>query len=379
MSKKTSFGTKFLTENTSLKNSLEMEQRKLFSATAEEKKIIERNILNIKSGIEGESLIERELNYSGLDLYVLPDIHLENNGIKAQIDFVVVARKKIYLIESKHMYGNVEVKRDGTFVRKYTYNGQTIEEAMYSPIRQCQRHLDVVYELRLANIGNKIMQKFAEKTVKNQHQSIVVIASPKTIISFENGTDSVIVDNTIRADNLVSYIKEQEREDRKNSESSDEEMATHAKFFLYHNKNNNKIVDEYLNPIMIVRKEEPEPTVNTPIVNTPTKNSTDDERICKLCGSKMKLIKGARGSFYGCTNYDYKTKSGCKYTESLEPPKPTPVANKESIQYYKENQVNCPKCGQPLVVRTSKKKDAKHKEFVGCSTFPKCRYNKFFD
>lgn len=374
MSKKTSFGTKFLTENTSLKSSLEMEQRKLYSATAEEKKAIERNILNIKSGIEGEFLIERELNYSGLDLYVLPDIHLENNGIKAQIDFVVVARKKIYLIESKHMYGNVLVKRDGTFVRTYTYNGQTIEEAMYSPIRQCERHLDIIHKMKMSNIDNKLIQKFVEKSVRNHHQSIVVIASPKTIISFENGTDSVIVDNTIRADNLVSYIKEQERLDKKNNEASNEEMENYAKFFLYHNKNNNKIVDEYLNPIMIVRKEEPESTVNTP-----TKNSTDDERICKLCGSKMKLIKGARGSFYGCTNYDYKTKSGCKHTESLEPPKPKPVINENSLEYYKENQVSCPRCGQPLVVRTSKKEDAKHKEFVGCSTFPKCRYNKFFD
>jgi hypothetical protein len=303
MSKKTSFGTRFLTENTSLKSSLEMEQRKLSGATAEERKIIDRNILNIKSGIEGESLIERELNYSGLDLYVLPDIHLENNGIKAQIDFVVVARKKIYLIESKHMYGNVLVKRDGTFVRTYTYNGQTIEEAMYSPIRQCERHLDIIHKMKMANIDNKLIQKFVEKSVRNHHQSIVVIASPKTIISFENGTDSVIVDNTIRADNLVSYIKEQERLDKKNNEASNEEMENYAKFFLYHNKNNNKIVDEYLNPIMIVRKEEPESTVNIP-----TKNNTDDERICKLCGSKMKLIKGARGSFYGCTNYDYKTK-----------------------------------------------------------------------
>ncbi|NQZ06911.1 MAG: UvrD-helicase domain-containing protein [Algicola sp.] len=38
--------------------------------------------------------------------------------------------------------------------------------------------------------------------------------------------------------------------------------------------------------------------------------------VCKTCNSQMKLKNGSRGAFWGCNNYNYKTKSGCQYTIS---------------------------------------------------------------
>jgi DNA topoisomerase-1 len=35
---------------------------------------------------------------------------------------------------------------------------------------------------------------------------------------------------------------------------------------------------------------------------------------------------------------------------------------------------NCPKCGAPLIFRNSKKTGI---QFIGCSTFPKCKYVEF--
>ena len=40
----------------------------------------------------------------------------------------------------------------------------------------------------------------------------------------------------------------------------------------------------------------------------------------------------------------------------------------------KENQMSCPKCGAPLVMRVAKKGENAGRNFYGCSSFPKCRY-----
>ena len=39
-----------------------------------------------------------------------------------------------------------------------------------------------------------------------------------------------------------------------------------------------------------------------------------------------------------------------------------------------EEQISCPKCGAPLVMRVAKKGENAGRNFYGCSSFPKCRY-----
>lgn len=39
-----------------------------------------------------------------------------------------------------------------------------------------------------------------------------------------------------------------------------------------------------------------------------------------------------------------------------------------------EEQISCPKCGAPLVIRMAKKGENAGRKFYGCSAFPKCRY-----
>lgn len=39
-----------------------------------------------------------------------------------------------------------------------------------------------------------------------------------------------------------------------------------------------------------------------------------------------------------------------------------------------EEQISCPKCGAPLVMRVAKKGENAGRNFYGCSAFPKCRY-----
>ena len=51
---------------------------------------------------------------------------------------------------------------------------------------------------------------------------------------------------------------------------------------------------------------------NRPQVAQPTRDEVGN-LLCPLCNSELKLRHGQYGDFFGCTNYDANTKSGCTY------------------------------------------------------------------
>lgn len=56
-------------------------------------------------------------------------------------------------------------------------------------------------------------------------------------------------------------------------------------------------------------------------------------------------------------------------------PEKTDISEENTVNGEKEtDNMICPKCGSPLVLRTSKKGENAGNQFYGCSSFPKCRY-----
>ena len=83
--------------------------------------------------------------------------------------------------------------------------------------------------------------------------------------------------------------------------------------------------------------------------------------LCPKCGSKMVIRKSRYGEFDACGNYP-----ACKYI------KPGPQREKKQIV---DTKVSCPKCNKgTLVIRTAAKGKNKGHNFIGCSTYPKCKY-----
>ena len=78
---------------------------------------------------------------------------------------------------------------------------------------------------------------------------------------------------------------------------------------------------------------------------------------CPLDGGKLVPKGGFFGPFIACENHP----KNCKYTRPLKGERVPP----QMTDYP------CPVCGQPMVVRRSRSG-----EFLGCSTFPKCRGTK---
>ncbi|MBS5937919.1 nuclease-related domain-containing protein [Clostridium sp.] len=55
----------------------------------------------------GEKNIAYELKNSNMPMYVLHDVTLEIDDLSAQIDYIVVTRKRTFIIECKNLIGNI--------------------------------------------------------------------------------------------------------------------------------------------------------------------------------------------------------------------------------------------------------------------------------
>ena len=64
-----------------------------------------------------------------MPMYVMNDIHIETeDGLSAQIDYIVVTRKVTFLIECKNLIGNIDIDSEGNFNRNYELYGKHIKE-----------------------------------------------------------------------------------------------------------------------------------------------------------------------------------------------------------------------------------------------------------
>ena len=226
-------GPVFLKETSDTDTYIAKLQNLLTKAEGESANLIKEQISIATAGKYGESNIAFELKNSGMDMYILHDIYLEYGELSAQIDFLVITRKHIYIIECKNLIGNIEIDNTGAFIRKYEISGKYKREGIYSPITQNQRHLHVLKEVRKSSKKNFISKALFEKNYKNFYHSIVVLANPKTYLNVRYAPKE-IKQQVIRADQLITYIKSKDAESQ--DELNNDSMLDLANFYLEQNK-----------------------------------------------------------------------------------------------------------------------------------------------
>lgn len=200
-------GPVFLKENSDAKAYIE--KLKLLNEKAQGplKQEIEKQIAYAQYGLIGEANIAFELKNSNMDMYILHDIYLECDDLSAQIDYIIVTRKCVYVVECKNLIGNIEVNNRGEFTRTYELLGRKMKEGIYSPITQNQRHLNVIKALGMKSKTNIIAKKIFEKAFDENYKSLVVLANPKTVLNVKYAIKD-IKEKIVRADQLISKIKE---------------------------------------------------------------------------------------------------------------------------------------------------------------------------
>lgn len=196
--KDTIFLKKFNKENYNLKK-LENMSTKVKDYNI--KKQIDREISLMKWGLEGESSVYFELKNSLLPMICLHDIRIEVGDLNAQIDFLILTNKFIYIFETKHLVGDITINEDGSFIRIINENGYKKEEGMYNPITQGERHSRILKKFFEVNNILKNVEDFPIK-------SVAVLANPKTVLSKENAP-AHIKDNIYRCDQIVHFLQKE--------------------------------------------------------------------------------------------------------------------------------------------------------------------------
>ena len=220
----------FYKADSDAKKQLERLQQLHATAPDRVKPQIERDMKLLAYGIVGEESVAFELNNSYLPIIVLHDLHLEHEGLSAQIDYLIITTKFCLVVECKNLFGNLEVNSRGEFIRELDFNGKRKKEGIYSPITQNARHMEMIKLLRLANKRNPLMRVVLEKSFGELHKSVIVLANPKTVINLKRAPKE-IKDQIIRGDQLIAHIKKLLREN-KDLASSEKDMYEMADFFV---------------------------------------------------------------------------------------------------------------------------------------------------
>lgn len=195
--------TIFLKEDNSLER--ELEALKEIKDKVVEKEKIEKDIRLLEYGIQGEKEIAFELKNANLGMYVLHDIVIEVDDLKAQIDYVIITRAHTYLVECKNMFGNIIIDNKGEFRREYSYNGKYIKEAIYSPYTQAMRHKDIIMKKWYKN-SNFLKSFLFQNSVSDYYRPLIVLANSKGLLKM-NYAPKNIKNCTIRVDQLIDYLK----------------------------------------------------------------------------------------------------------------------------------------------------------------------------
>jgi len=196
--------TVFLKEDSSAQKQLEQLNTLLQTATdSNTVEAVSQDIRMVKAGISGENNIAFELKNSMIPMLVLHDLNIEWNGLKAQIDYIVIHKNFLLVIESKKLNGDIEINSKGEFIRYFKNNYGKVykKEGIYSPVVQNERHVEILKKMLLETFTKSKPALWDEAI-----NSVVVIANEKTVIN-DKYAKKEIKESIIKYDHLKDYLK----------------------------------------------------------------------------------------------------------------------------------------------------------------------------
>lgn len=200
----------------------------LFSRVKSEKrKKIQRDIINLKIGLEGERAVSYELKNSFIPMICLHDIRIENAGYVAQMDYILITEYFIMVLETKKLNGDIVINEAGEFIRRFkTKEGKVFkQEGMYSPIAQNERHIRILENFLK---GNGIIKRVPI-------YSTVIIANPKAIIN-RSKAPYAIKNGIYKYDQITTMLKKKLSKCQKDGKMFESHMVKIAEFLLENNK-----------------------------------------------------------------------------------------------------------------------------------------------
>ena len=196
-------------------------------------KNINNQLYMAEKGLEGEKEIIYQLSKANIGMYVLHDVNIVYEGLKAQIDFIVITPWCSYFVECKNLIGNITVTESGDFIREYSYKGHKIKKGIESPYRQVQSQRDV-YRKIWAKMQGKFRAFLFDKSFEDIHRVLVVAANGENILNVKYAPKDMKY-NIIKADGLVRKLEYDRDHSDKSVWYNKKEMENWANMFLRFN------------------------------------------------------------------------------------------------------------------------------------------------
>ncbi len=217
------FMKEFKKENQQVIDLIELSKK----VVSDKKGNIDKDIAFLKQGLDGEQNVAYELKNSFIPMLILHDIRLEFNDYVAQMDFILITHKFIYVLETKKLNGDIEITRDGDFIRSFKTNAGKVfkKEGIYSPISQNTRHVTILKEM-LTKTG--LIKSYPIK-------SAVIIANPKTILN-KAKCPKTIQTQLYKYDQLTVLVKKELDKFKEEMTYREKQMYEIAEFLLMNNK-----------------------------------------------------------------------------------------------------------------------------------------------
>lgn len=204
-------------------------------------KDLNQQLFVAQKGLEGENEILYQLKKANIGMFVLHDINIEYEDLKAQIDFIIVTPWCCYFVECKNLLGNITVNEKGDFIREYKVKGHNVKKGMESPYRQVQAQRDV-YKKIWFKLQGKLKSFLFEKNFEGFHRILVVAANGENILNTKLAPKE-LRNNVIKADALIrklEYDRDHSEKDLWDNKKQMEEWANHFLRLNVDKKNDNQ-------------------------------------------------------------------------------------------------------------------------------------------
>jgi hypothetical protein len=285
------------------------------SNSEKQKALISQDLTLLTNGIESEKQNAYYIDFYVADsknLIALHDIRLEHNGRTAQIDHMIINRFGIELLESKSFKGTLTINDDNSL--EVNYNGKI--KSFPNPLEQSKRHADVLQKFieDNASLGKRV-ELLGGFNVKS-----IVLIHPETTI-----TNKKLPDNFFRADTYMS--------------KRIEEVDKIGVLEVF------KLVSKMIDINSVKELAELIKSAHKPL-------EFDYANKYKISKPKKEVLLSVE-----------------KEVENLNVPDDQPIETQK--EKLKEGDP-CPFCQNTLVLRKGKNEA----NFLGCNTFPKCRFTR---
>lgn len=171
-------------------------------ASFETKKLIDREIKNIRSGMKGEEEAAYEMRMRFKDnknWYVIHDLRIEVDGFVAQIDHVLINRfMEMFICESKRFFEGIAINEQMEF--SAFYGGKPY--GIPSPIEQNKKHVAILkklFESEAVELPKRLGLSIKPKYITN------VLVSKNARIS-RPSKESNELESIVKTDQFISHI-----------------------------------------------------------------------------------------------------------------------------------------------------------------------------